>query len=482
MAAACTTSSDLSSGDTASTSGPITSAPTATESPDQSVTTSHENVVKPNPLAIWEPCFEALECAAVAVPLDHGKPDGASIDIHLLKVPASGDRVGSIFVNPGGPGASGIDFVLNGFRLDAETSARYDVIGFDPRGVGASSPVSCQLDRSQGPLPDFSPDNVEEEAALDEAAEDFARSCQELDGALLPHLGTSSVARDLDLLRQAVGDEQLHYFGFSYGTLIGVVYADLFPQRVGHLVLDGVVDPTASLTDLLAQQAEAFELAFVQLDAACSDRLSCPDEGVLATHDQIVAELERTGPVGQMGATEVEAAALLALYNEGLWSPYVAALRRAATGDYSGLESLSDSFLRGVSFASYAAIVCIDSPRPADPAAWDRFADELTLRFARFGATIANELRTCGHWPVAGSEPRAPITAKGAAPLLVIGTTNDPATPLVNAERVAANLDQAGLVVFNGDRHTAYGASDCVKGIVRDYFLDNVVLSDTVNC
>jgi pimeloyl-ACP methyl ester carboxylesterase len=417
----------------------------------------------------------------VAVPLDHDQPDGPTIDLALARRPATGERRGSIFVNPGGPGASGVEFVQS-FSLDTETSAAYDLVGFDPRGVGASTAIGCDNERDVGPLPDFSPDDEAERRALDDDAMSFARDCQASDQTLLPHVTTDQVARDLDLLRQAVGDGELHYLGFSFGTLIGLVYAETFPDRVGHLVLDGVVDPTHDLVDLLTQQALAFEEAFAVLDAACDRRLSCPPGGAAAAHDELLARLERDGPVGEVGTAELEVAGLLALYEDDLWPTYVAGLGEALAGSYGTIEVLSDALTTAVRFGPYAAVECVDGPRPVGAEAWDQFVADVTAVAPRFGPAVANELRTCAYWPVVPGPARGPITAPGAAPVLVIGNTNDPATPLANAEAVAAQLDQAALVVAELDGHTAYSASPCVQALVRAYLLDDVLPAEGTRC
>ena len=419
----------------------------------------------------WASCGDGgLECATVAVPVDHDDAAGPTVDLALVRLPASGEAVGTIFVNPGGPGASGADFVRSGFRLDPTTSNAYHLVGFDPRGVGASTSVGCRLDRADGPLPDYSPDDRAEADALDDDARSFAQACQAAGSPLLAHVDTASVARDLDQLRQLVGDEQLHYYGFSYGTLIGLVYADLFPERVGHLVLDGVVDPTHTLPDLLRQQTAAFDDLFGELDAACAT-MTCPDGGVTAAYDRVLTTLEE-GPVGQVGPAELENASLLTLYDESLWPLYAQALIEAEQGRYDTLELLNDSFVSGVDFAAYAAVECLDSPHPEGAEAWDAFADELTGLSARFGPAVANELRACAYWPVPPEPARNPVRAPGAPPIVVIGSTDDPATPLENAERVAADLDDGRLVTVEGAFHTSYSSSQCVRDLVEAYFGD----------
>jgi pimeloyl-ACP methyl ester carboxylesterase len=423
--------------------------------------------------ATWAPCGPGdLECAVVEVPVDHDQPDGPTLELALNRWPAAGPAEGSIFVNPGGPGASGIDLVRSGFGLDQATMARYHLVGFDPRGVGASTSLGCEVDRTIGPLPDYSPDDEGEARALDEDARAIARACGQADSLLLANLDTASIAADLDLLRQAVGDEVLHYYGFSYGTLIGLVYADAFPDRIGHLVLDGVVDPTHTLPDLLRQQTSAFDGLFDQMEEACRSQLACPDGGIAAAYDRVMAELESSGPVGQVGPAELENATLLSLYDQSLWSPYARALTAADSGRYDTIEALSDSFTDGVSFTAYAGVECVDSPHPEGADAWDAFAAELAAISPRFGAVVANELRTCAYWPVPPVEAREPVRAVGAPPVVVIGSTNDPATPLENARRVAADLEDGRLVVVDGTFHTSYSSSACVQGLVADYFTD----------
>ncbi|MEZ5406758.1 MAG: alpha/beta hydrolase [Acidimicrobiales bacterium] len=482
-AAACGGSSGAGDGTTAPIPGSesTTTAAPATSSTPATASSTAEPPAPAGPAA-WRPCGQ-LTCASVAVPLDYGDPGGPTISIALVRRAATGTRLGSVFVNPGGPGASGVDFVANGFQLDPETARSYDLIGFDPRGVGASTPVACTLDRSLGPLPDWSPDSEAEVRAMDDAAEAFARSCAQTDATgLLAHLRTDDVARDLDQLRAAVGDEQLHYIGFSFGTLIGLVYADAYPQRVGHLVLDGVVDPEQDLTDLLTAQAVAFEQAFAVLDAACGTRITCPPGGVAAAHDELMTRIERAGPVGQVGPTELDSAALITLYDEGLWPVYASALTDALAGDFATIEDLSDTFTQVVPFGAYAGVECTDSPRPADRDAWAAFTAETTALAPRFGPAVANELLACAWWPVPAGPARGPVTAPGARPILVVGNTNDPATPLANARAVAGHLEAASLVVAELDGHTAYSASACVRDLVRGYLLRDEVPPDGSRC
>lgn len=418
------------------------------------------------------------------VPVDHAEPDGPTLDLALVRVPATdpAQRIGSLFVNPGGPGASGVEMVEGGFRFDEATMARYDLVGFDPRGIGASAPLRCQVDLTAGPLPDPDPRTEAAAAALEAHAEGIARGCAATDGDLLPHLDSTTVARDLEVLRRAVGDDRLNLYGFSYGSLLALEYLELFPERAGRIVLDGVVDPTATLTELLAQQTTAFERVFAEMAADCASSGACPEPGLAAAYDQVLARL-REAPVGDVGPAELATAAIMATYDPGLWPALYDALDTAVrTGDVAAIGRLSDLYTGGASFAAYAAVSCTDTPVPGSPADWDAYVEELRAISPRFGPATANELRTCAHWPVADATPPAAIRAEGSPPVLVIGTTGDAATPLDNAVAVAAALADGHLLVHEGEGHTAYGANPCVDGVVADYLVEGSVPAPGTRC
>lgn len=434
--------------------------------------------------AVWTGCGDGYECAEVAVPLDHDRPSGPTIDLALVRVPAAAPdgAVGSILVNPGGPGGSGIDYVRSGFRLDRATMNDHHLVGFDPRGVGASNPLACGAEAIDGPLPDYDPDDDRERAELDRFARSLAERCQAIDGDLLPNVSTNSVVADLDILRQAVGDERLSYLGLSYGTVIGLRYAERHPERVGRMILDGVVDPASTLTGLLSQQADGFDRVFAAADEACGRSLSCPDGGLAATYDRVAARLDTDGPIDGIGPTELAIGTLLPLYAESLWSRYAAALADADRGRVDGIRSLFDLYAGAADEAAYNAVVCTDTPVPAGPEAWDRLADDLAARSPRFGAFLANEVRACAHWPVRASTAPEPVSPTGIPPILVLSTTGDAATPVENALRVAATLDGAGLVTVEDTSHTAYGRNFCVEQIVADYVATGDVPSAIHRC
>lgn len=397
---------------------------------------------------------------------------GGDTALAMIRVPATGEAAGSIFVNPGGPGASGVDLVAGGFRLDEQTMERYHLVGFDPRGVGQSDPIDCGFESSEGPLPDFSPDTNTENEQLNEWADGLAQRCNAAAGAGLAEVGTAQVADDLDVMRAAVGDDQLNYYGFSYGTAIGLHYIERYPDRVGAIVLDGVVDPTQSLTELLIAQAVSFEAALHRMDAACGTVLECPPGGMLAAYDQLAEQLESTGPVGQVGTTELGVATAFAGYSRGLWPALANALTSGLQGDLTEIEAMSDGYFDGFAQDLYTAVECIDGPRPESPEQWDDFVEAAEAAAPRLGALTANDLRPCAFWPV---EPSASSTmaipaGPSAHPILVVGTTGDPATPFRNAETVADALESGILITHEGEGHTAYQSSECVRQLVADYF------------
>jgi pimeloyl-ACP methyl ester carboxylesterase len=424
-----------------------------------------------------------VECADLEVPLDHDHPDGWRITLGLARVPATdgASRLGSVLINPGGPGASGVELVLGGFRLDARTMAHYDLVGFDPRGVGRSEALRCEPDLVSQPLPDPSPDTPAEVDQLDRQARAIAERCAETDGDRLAFLGSDSVARDLDLLREALGDDRLNYYGLSYGTLLGLRYLERFPERAGRIVLDGVVDPEADLAVLLRQQAVAVERVFGEEAAACAQRSDCPPGGLLAAFDEALRLVE-DAPVDGAGPAEVATAGFLSTYDPGFWQPLARALGDAvADGDLTMLDRLSDLYHGSAAFAPYAAVTCSDTPVPRGPAAWDALVDELTRASPRFGPALGNELRTCAYWPVSTDRPPRAVRAAGSGPVLVIGTTGDAATPLDNAVRVSRQLANGHLLVHDGAGHTAVG-DPCVDEVVGRFLVDGELPAADERC
>ncbi len=441
----------------------------------------------PEPLA-WEECGLGTECASLTVPLDWSDVDGDTIDLALRRAPATGpadERIGLLLYNLGGPGASVTDSVAGGGPFDSDLNERYDIVGWDPRGVGESAGLECG--DAVGPFVrlDPDPDSPEEQAELDAGAAAIGAECAAEDGDLIGHMGTDDVARDLEAIRIASG-EVISYYGFSYGTMIGLRYLDLFPGSALHVVLDGVVDPEDSQVDLLRGQAVGFERTLEAVFAGCpAEQRGCPSGGAAAAYDRIAAAVEvEPLPAGGdvLGPADVATAAILVSYNESFWSPFYEALVAAdERGDGSALLELAEVYRDSVGFTAYQAVSCVDSVNPRGSEAWAAFSEELEAISPRFGASIANEMLACAFWPVEPRPVTGPVVAEGSNPVLVIGTTGDAATPVEQAESVAANLAEGHLLVLDGEGHTAYG-NPCINAAVAAYLLEGELPAEGARC
>jgi pimeloyl-ACP methyl ester carboxylesterase len=439
----------------------------------------------------WHGCDVAAdaECATLTVPLDWSDPGGATIDLALARLPATGDRIGSVVVNPGGPGGSGLD-LLSDDPFDSAVARRFDVVSWDPRGVGDSTAVRCGA-KTVGPFlaADPDPDTPEEEATLEQRAAAVARDCGAADAALLPHLGTDDVARDLEAIRRGLDDGPLNYLGFSYGTQIGQQYAQFFPGEVRTMVLDGVVDPELGFTDFLMGQIDGFDRSFEADVAACrrAGARTCGVDDLAAAYDRVHDLVERSPlPAGHgrhVGPSELAVAATYVAYGSDGWRDLGPALA-AAIDDHDGsqLWELAQGYYDFGGYGVYAAVVCTDTPPPTDAVAWKAFADRARAASPRFGGSVANELLPCATWPYRSTHVPAPIAAPGTPPILVIGNTGDPATPYSNAVSVAQHLTSGVLVTADIEGHTAYGVDDCVTRLVDRYLVDRRVPADGTRC
>ncbi|MGW7293147.1 alpha/beta hydrolase [Streptomyces xiamenensis] len=456
----------------------------------------------------WRGCtgVPGFQCAVLTVPLDYNSIDPADdIQLTVTRARAGGaDRIGALLMNPGGPGLSAADFAQSSasYLFPAEVRERYDMVGLDARGTGGSEPIECltgpEMDAST--QVDRTPDDAEEQQALLTAHEEFAAGCAANSGRLLEHISTIESARDMDVLRAVLGDERLHYVGFSYGTKLGAVYAGLFPQRVGHLVLDAAVDPRLSTVDLDREQAGGFETAFRSFAEDCAARNSCPlgSEGgddasqrlsaFFAELDENPLETGQDRPLTESLATTGVAAAL---YAEFLWPDLRQALSAAMEdGDGSALLALADSYNEreadgsyGTTMFAFPAISCLDSP--AGTSTPDEVLAQLPAyeeASPTFGRDFAWATLLCGVWPVEPSGSPVTIAAAGADPILVIGTTRDPATPYAWSEGLAEQLESGILLTNDGDGHTAYGDNACIDAMVNDYLLENVSPEEGASC
>ncbi|MFI9598073.1 alpha/beta hydrolase [Nonomuraea sp. NPDC052265] len=449
----------------------------------------------------WSDCGDGFECGKLPVPLDHGEPDGEQLELAVVRLPAAGDRIGSLVVNPGGPGASGVEYARAArLVLSEKVRERFDIVGFDPRGVGRSAPVDCLDGEGLDAFVamDTTPDTVGEQAELEAAARRFAAGCRQRAGRLLPHLGTVDVARDLDLLRQALGDQKLTYLGKSYGTFLGAVYADLFPGKVRALVLDGALDPADSRVRVNAEQAVGFEEALRAYVEDCLGGRDCPLAGqdVEGAMDEVGALLRRADarPLGGGGRRVTEALATLGaltpLYDRASWPELTEALRRALKGDGSLLLRNADQLAGRQDDGTYSnqleanlAVNCVDGPYPTTAAAFAKDAAEASRKAPRFGPYIVWSSLPCAFWPARPTFSQRPLTAEGAPPILVVGTRRDPATPYGWARALAGELRSGVLLSYDGDGHTAYGSgSPCVDDAVDRYLVEREPPRDGVIC
>ncbi len=437
----------------------------------------------------WQSCKGGFECAKLKVPLDYAKPDGEQITLSLIKQPAKGKKIGSLLTNPGGPGGSGIQFVrTSGGSFGAKLQQNFDIIGFDPRGVGQSDPIRClstgELD--QFLATDVSPNNSGEVDKLVKEARLFADGCQRQAGRLLPYVGTRNAARDMDRIRAALGERKLTYYGASYGTYLGAWYAELFPRNVRALVLDGAVDPKASLAEINLQQAKGFETALRAFATDCAKRTDCPlgtnvdaglkkISGLLATADR--QPLKNTADTRKVTEPLVILGLATPLYQKEAWPLLRTALTQAFQGDGTALLRFADILVEREKGAysnqteSNMAINCVDKPA-ADLAGVEKQAAIAAKEAPRFGQFIVWGSLPCTYWPNKPAEPAHALHAKGSPPILVVGTTRDPATPYQWAKSLASQLDKGVLLTYNSDGHTAYlSGSACVRSKIEDYLV-----------
>ncbi|WP_238335794.1 alpha/beta hydrolase [Serinicoccus kebangsaanensis] len=453
----------------------------------------------------WSSCQGDFECASLTVPMDYAEPDGQTIDLALLRSPASGEATGSLVVNPGGPGASGVDYaMMSGMAISGEVREAYDVVGFDPRGVGRSAPVTCFEDEQMDEFlsSDPSPDDAAEEEASTQLVEDFAQACGESAPDLLGHVSTVEAARDIDVLRAALGEEQLDYYGASYGTFLGTTYASLFPDRVGALVLDGAIEPDLSELEMGLGQAAGFERATRAYVENCVASGECPlgsdVESAMARIPAFLDELD-TAPLPVEGDAAPELTEgwgmygiIAAMYTEQYWPLLTQAFERAFDGDGTIMMFLANLYASRGSDGSYDgntmqaiyAVNCLDRPVDADGEDLDSAAVEQQFEEASrtWGRYLAGE-GACAFWPAEAVETVEDYSAAGADPILVIGTTRDPATPYEWAEGLAETLDSGVLLTYDGDGHTAYGRSnDCIDDVVDAYLLEGTVPEEGTTC
>jgi pimeloyl-ACP methyl ester carboxylesterase len=459
-------------------------------SPAPSTSSASTTTTSAPPLPItpitWTQCNGDLQCGTLIVPLDYAHPQGATIGVaverHLARHPAQ--RIGSLVINPGGPGVSGIDDFVN--ELDTLTPGLlddFDIVTFDPRGVQRSDPVTCgeSPDAPPGSLPDPVPQNAAEQKSTVANMRQFAAECEKVSGAILPYVGTVDVAKDLDRLRQAVGDSGLTYMGQSYGTLLGATYAQLFPTHIRAMVLDGAIDPALSFSQLTLGQAEGFEGVLDSFFTWCAGTASCPWRPSGDPTSALLALLARSraspAPAGNgrpAGTGELYNALLSGLYAQSDWPTLGSALAADAAGAGAQVDTMSDRYgMDGSTNGADAgeAVDCLDHPADKVLSTYQQLATVFAKSAPIFGPLLAWGEAACAVWPVAPTRTPAPVTAPGSPPIVVIGTTHDPATPYAWSVSLAGELSKGDLLTVEGSDHVSYFYSACVRADVQTYFI-----------
>ncbi|MBB2745739.1 UNVERIFIED_ORG: pimeloyl-ACP methyl ester carboxylesterase [Microbispora rosea subsp. rosea] len=460
-----------------------------------------EGYASGTPSLSWKPCEETasssgFECATLQVPLDYAKPEGKKIGIALVRLRATdqGRRIGSLVFNFGGPGGSGVTTLINAAHAFSTLNSRYDLVGFDPRGVERSSGIRClsapQMDQYMSREPS---ENAATETTL---VKGFAQACERNAGWILPYVGTVNASRDMESLRAALGDPHLNYLGFSYGTHLGAVYATQYPKKVGRMVLDSAVDPSVTMLDMAKTQALGFQKAYEDYLADCTKtRTSCPLGADAAAANATVLKLLDTvartpGKVGSRTVTEdiARAGITQALYSKYTWPLLTEALDEGRKGKLDGLLALADQYAGRQPNGTYStlqfslpAVLCVDSTDRPSVAQAEELARRLEKKSPIFAST-AISAGSCSVWPVRGDDAARHVNATGSNPILVVGVTNDPATPYQWAPRLADQLRTAVLLTLNGEGHGAYGQNQCIDDKVNAYLLEGTVPAKGTRC
>ncbi|MEN8708266.1 MAG: alpha/beta hydrolase [Nocardioides marinisabuli] len=486
-------------------SGPApTTSPSgdATEPPDEALAPFYSQSLD------WQPCESdpAHECSRLEVPLDYSEPDGETIEVAVLRVPAADPdaRIGSLVVNPGGPGAPGTTYAAAGDQVFRQPLLnRYDVVGFDPRGTGGSAPVDCLSDDelTEFLAGDPAPDEPAEVDALVADLEAFFEGCVERSGDLAAHVSTVEAARDMDVLRAALGETGLTYLGASYGTKLGATYAELFPERADRLVLDGAVDVGLSSRELNLGQAAGFERALRAYVADCVDAGDCflgstVQEG-LDRIEQFLADVDEE-PIEGPGGRELSVGTafyglITPLYVSDYWFLLSQGLEAAFEGDPTTLLLLADTYASRTPGGEYTdnsaeaiyAINCLDDPSTTPVSEIPAQVPDFLEASPTLGEVFAWSLVGCRGLEVEPDESTRldDIDAAGAAPMLVVGTTRDPATPYEWAEALADQLEPGVLLTRDGDGHTAYNSgNDCIDEAIEAFLLEGTVPADGTTC
>ena len=474
-----------------------TLAPVETEAPaDDSGDTAADEPTTPSAGAgsiAWEACNPgatgAFECGYLDVPFDYDEPGAGTFSLYMVRrlADSPATRIGSMLVNPGGPGFGGSSVAEQAeWYLSSSLLERFDVIGWDPRGTGKSTPaVDCIDDYDRYFGIDSPPNDEAAKQAMVDLTQEFVDECVERNGEMLKYISTESSARDMDSIRRALGEEQITYFGFSYGSELGATWVTLFPDTVRAAVFDGASDPNASGFDQAMSQLKGFEQQLDAFLADCAKRSTCAIYNggkPAALFDKLVKDIDTKPIATTAGRTPVTqgvfyTAVVQAMYSNTLWPVLESALAQAVQGNGAGLLRLYDDYYQrktdgtyGNELEAFLAISCLDDPEGSTVADVDADVPKFAAAAKRLGENFGYGY-ACALWPYRVSD-RVEVTGAGAGPIVVIGTTGDAATPLASTRKAAANLEDGILIVVEADRHTGYGLNACVINRVDTYLLE----------
>ena len=448
----------------------------------------------------WLDVGDRTQEGTLSVPLDYSDPNGDQITLfvvrHLAADPAR--RIGTLLVNPGGPGYGGSGLAYGAENIYGQALLdRFDIVGWDPRGTGLSEPaVDCVEDYDHFFGLDSSPDTDAERQDLIDVGTEFGAACEAKAGDLLAHLSTADSARDMNAIREALGEATISYFGFSYGSELGATWATMFPDTARAVVLDGAIDPTVGYLEQNVQQAAGFEATFNEFLARCSADSSCAFHNggnAEGAFDQLSAEIDARAVTVDADRTKVTQGVLFtavaqAMYDQSYWPRLELALADLQDGDGTGTLDLYDNYYGyqfgewGNELEAYFAINCLDDPGSTGPDDLLSHEAEFAVAAPRLGRGWMAELLFCSVWPVPAAPPIT-ITGAGAGPIVVMGTTGDPATPLQATRNMAAALEDGHLIVVKADQHTGYGVNSCGDNTIDNYLVDpSVPLADEIDC
>ena len=446
----------------------------------------------------WRRCG-AIECGTIAVPLNYSDRNGPAITLSLIRIEARrpAERIGVLMANPGGPGGSAIEFASIWHNLlDRDIRDRFDIVAFDPRGVGESTPILCHDTLQDLVAMDPDPDTDAEWEAARAISRRFAEDCARAAGDLLPHVGTRNVARDMEVIREALGEDQITYIGYSYGTTIGSVYASMFPGSVRAMVLDGGTDLSLDYFEVTKTQLIGFERALqAYLDECAANRCAIARDGPPRDALERVFEMAEAEPIRapradrDAGPGEVFLGVISAMYSQFSWPQLTRALTDALAGDGSRMVQLADDYLQRDGRGEYpnlieanAAVNFVDYACPKDPEAFRGIGEQYAAELPTFGRSLSTSGLLCAYWEVE-PDPLDPPTGAGAPPIIVIATTNDPATPYEWGVALAGQLEQGVLVTYRGEGHTIYAqGSRCIDDIVNAYLLTLAIPAEGSTC